>query len=73
MTKSQLIETIEGMYPADSPDEDTAKQGRELLSRAIIDSGYDWRSLPVKVLEVYLDLCTENQLPFFNLTSIDDE
>ncbi len=73
MKKNDLIEIIEGTFPSDSPHDPTAKVGRELLNRAIEESGFNWRALPSYVLEVYSQLCVENQPVLFNINSIEDE
>lgn len=55
MDRHELIELIEGLYPADSENETTRKIGQMILIHAI---GTDWRDLPVEMLRKYAEQCS---------------
>lgn len=55
MTKDQIIQGIENLYPIDSDFQKTNEIGEKLLMQAIKYS--DWRSLPIDILREYLTLC----------------
>lgn len=56
MTREQVIQMIESLFPADSEYGDVAETGRELILRALADQ---WRNLPTPVLTRYLELCID--------------
>lgn len=55
--KQDYIDTVAILYPADSQFPDTAEAGRRLLLEAMDIAGFNWRSLPEKVLRHYALLC----------------
>ena len=58
--KEKAIQDIEGLYPPDASNEDTAEIGRQLLQQAK-NEVYDWRDLPEKVLVRFALLCKERE------------
>lgn len=58
MTREQVIEVIEHIFPADSKYEETADIGTKLLFQAIADQ---WRQLPTAVLARYAEFCIEHE------------
>jgi hypothetical protein len=56
MTKEEIINSIEGLYPVDSIYADTRETGKTLLVQAICD---DWRDLSIEILQKYYTLCLE--------------
>jgi hypothetical protein len=54
--REQAISTIEALYPVDSQYPDTAKIGKELLLRAVLEFS-DWRKLPDEILIRYASIC----------------
>lgn len=59
MTRQQVIETIQMLYPADSEFPNTAGKGKELLSQARQD--VPWRDESDDVLYRYMRLCIEEE------------
>lgn len=59
--KDKVIRIIEDHYPIDSEFQDTRLIGNQLLLEAIIDSGFDWRDLPLNVLENYSRRCINRE------------
>jgi len=58
---SQAIATIGEFYPIDYDNGDTVAIGKELLFKAIMNTGADWRTLPQSVLIEYARLCQDDQ------------
>lgn len=58
MTREQVIEMIENLFPADSEYGDVAETGRTLVLSALADQ---WRQLPTPVLTKYLALCIDHE------------
>lgn len=54
--RTQAISTIEALYPIDSEYPDSARIGKELLIRAVMEFP-DWRKLPDEILFKYANLC----------------
>ena len=61
MEKKELILNIEALYPTDCPYADTNAIGKVLLQQAIENVKYDWRDMPLIVLEEYRRLCVEEE------------
>lgn len=61
-TKQNHIETIRGLYPADSQYSDTAEIGRRLLLEAMNKAGLNWRDLPEDVLRIYAEMCEREEI-----------
>lgn len=57
--KDKYIDTIRGLYPADSRYPDTAEIGRRLLLEAMEKTAFNWRDLPEDVLRIYAELCEQ--------------
>jgi hypothetical protein len=58
--RTKLIETIDGLFPADCHYPRTAETGRELLEQARRDVE-NWRHEPLVVLRRYAQLCQEEE------------
>lgn len=61
MEKEKLIRDIENLYPTDCEYADTNAIGKVLLQQAIENVKYDWRDMPLVVLEEYRRLCVEEE------------
>jgi len=57
MDKDKFIHIINGLYPADSGFPETEKTGKQLLDDAMHEAHFNWRDLPVDVLEIYAAKC----------------
>ncbi len=57
MEKQTIINETQNLFPADSHRTDTATIGRQLLSMAMNEAGFNWRDLPESVLKEYLLFC----------------
>jgi len=58
---SEAITIIDELYPIDYENPDTVAIGKELLFKAIMNTGADWRTLPQPVLIEYARLCQDDQ------------
>jgi hypothetical protein len=59
--KENIIKDIESLFPADSDYPDTAAIGEELLQLAMQRAGFNWRQLPIQVLQEYRSLCISKE------------
>ena len=55
--REELIDNIEGLWPADSEYEDTARLGRQILEESRVEAKVGWRDEPVEVLRIYAEKC----------------
>lgn len=65
MDRKEAIKTIECLYPADAPFENTRKVGQRLLDQAKRETE-DWRNLPDATLIRYAQLCEKEEYKVFN-------
>ena len=56
--RKQAIQTISGLYPADSQYQDTAAVGQQLLEQAEREVN-SWQNKPTNVLVRYAQLCED--------------
>ena len=61
MSKEEMIQEIEGLYPIDCNYIDTCTVGEMLLLKAIRTTNFDWREFPENVLLEYLQLCRNEE------------
>lgn len=60
-TREEAIQIIDSLFPIDSPYEETAEIGKELLAQAKRETE-DWRyTLPDATLLRYADLCFQHE------------
>lgn len=59
MTRQHYIDNIDGQYPIDSEYSKTNEIGLQLLGEAMKETGFDWRLLPIEVLEAYSRKCDQ--------------
>ena len=57
--RQRILDGIEALYPADACQGKVAVIGQVLLSHALNNASYNWRELPVGVLERYLAVCED--------------
>lgn len=62
MNRDEAIQTIEGLYPADSEYDDTAAIGEVLLRQARFGRAHDWRNEPTDILVRYAELCISKEV-----------
>lgn len=60
--KERYIDSIRGLFPADSQYQGTAEIGRRLLLDAMDKAGFNWRDLPEDVLRIYADMCERENI-----------
>ena len=60
MDREEAIQVIEGLFPCDSPYEETNKVGEKLLSQAKREVN-GWRTEPTEVLIRYAQLCISEE------------
>jgi len=53
MRKEDIINDIDALYPIDCQYEDTNKIGKLLIIKAIENVKFNWRDLPIEVLQEY--------------------
>lgn len=57
--RQRILDGIEALYPADAGNEKAAFIGQVLLRYALENTLYNWRDLPLEVLERYLAICED--------------
>jgi len=57
--RQRILDGIEALYPADAGNEKTAFIGQVLVRYALDNTLYNWRDLPIEVLERYLAICED--------------
>ena len=59
MSRQDAIDTINDLYPADSPYNETQEIGQKLMLKAI---AMTWRELPDETLKQYARLCLGQEM-----------
>lgn len=57
-----MIKEIEGLYPTDCQYSDTNTIGGVILLKAMKNTNFDWRELPLETLNEYLMLCKDEEI-----------
>ena len=59
LERQRILDGIEALYPADSPNSKLSFIGQVLMNHALENSLYNWRELPLPVLARYLAVCED--------------